>query len=34
MPWAEAGRLFLLALILTPVTIVIHEFGHLAIPAF
>ncbi|HEX8528297.1 hypothetical protein, partial [Allosphingosinicella sp.] len=30
--WSEAGRLFLLSLLLTPVTIVIHELGHFAVP--
>jgi hypothetical protein len=31
-PWGETGRLFLLAVLLTPLTIFIHELGHFAIP--
>jgi hypothetical protein len=30
--WGEAGKLFLLTLLLTPITILIHELGHLAVP--
>ena len=30
--WRDAGKLFLLALLLTPVTILIHELGHFAVP--
>ena len=30
--WKDSGRLFGLALLLTPVTILIHELGHFAIP--
>jgi hypothetical protein len=30
--WRHSGKLFLLALLFTPVTILIHELGHFAIP--
>ncbi len=30
--WRDAGKLFLLSLLFTPVTILIHELGHFAIP--
>ncbi len=31
-PWGETGRVFLFALVLTPITILIHELGHFAVP--
>lgn len=30
--WRDSGKLFGLALLLTPVTILIHELGHFAVP--
>jgi hypothetical protein len=30
-PWSDAGKLFLLALLATPITILIHELGHFAV---
>src|SRR3954453_21287024 len=30
--WSTVGKLALLTLLLTPVTILIHEFGHLVVP--
>ncbi len=32
--WKDSGKLFLLALLFTPVTILIHELGHFAVPIF